>query len=465
MKKKIYLLLIVLSSVFISCFEDNDDNIQISSELDIKNFIYRGLNFFYLYKADTPELADDAFANQDELDDFLNSFGSPETLFDYLQSPQDRFSLLVDDFVELENSLNGITKNHGMEFGLVFFPDGSDNVFGYARYILPGTDAEAKGLERGLIFTTIDGQQINEGNFKDLLEPDTYTIGLATIEGETITPTGESVELVKQEYTENPIFISETLTIENQKVGYLIYNAFTRDFDPQLNAAFAEFKSNGITNLIIDLRYNGGGSVETAIDLSSMITGQFNGQLFVNEEWNDDRQEEYAEPKLFNNSIHTGEGINSLNLNQVYIITTKRTASASELVINGLDPYINVTQVGGTTTGKFQASFLLYDAPAPNFSRSQANPGHTYAMLPLVFKTVNSVGFTDFVDGLDPEVLILEDFSNLGELGNINEPLLAAALNEIFPTHYPLQKNLVQLEEISDSKAHLPAYQLMIAEK
>jgi len=465
MKKKILLLLIAVSTLFTSCFEDLDDNIQEASTLDVQNFIYRGLNFFYLYKADTPELANDAFANQSELNDFLNSYDSPESLFDYLTAPQDRFSLLVDDYIELENALDGITKNHGMEFGLVFYPDGSNNVFGYARYILPNTDAEAKGLERGIIFNTIDGQQINESNFSELLEPEVYTIGLATIEDEIITPTGESIELVKQEYTENPIFISETLTIDSQKVGYLMYNAFTRDFDPQLNAAFAQFQSDGVTSLILDVRYNGGGSVETAIDLSSMITGQFNGQLFVNEEWNGDRQADYAAPKLFNNEIHTGEGINSLNLNQVYVITTRRSASASELVINGLDPYITVTQVGGTTTGKFQASFLLYDAPAPNFSRTQANPGHTYAMLPLVFKTINANGFTDYVDGLDPEIEQLEDYTNLGVLGNVNEPLLAAALNDIFGIPQPQPRSDIQFEEISESKAFMPTYQLMVVEE
>ncbi len=296
-----------------------------------------------------------------------------------------------------------------------------------------------------------------------MLSPDFYTIGLATIEEDNITPTGETIELVKQQYTENPVFIAETLTIEGQKIGYIMYNAFTRDFDPQLNAAFGQFKADGVSELILDLRYNGGGSVETAIDLSSMITGQFNGQLFVSEQWNADRQAEYASDKLFNNQISTGEGINSLNLSRVYILTSGRSASASELVINGLNPYIDVRQVGGTTTGKFQASFLLYDAPAPNFSRSQANPGHTYAMLPLVFKTANSVGFTDFVDGLDPDIEYLEDYSNLGILGGINEPLLATALNDIFGLPQPFTSN--QFEEASESKAMLPAYQLMIAEE
>jgi C-terminal processing protease CtpA/Prc len=464
MKKKIFLLLIAISTLFVSCFEDLDDTIQPASDLDIGNFIYRGLNYFYLYKADTPELANDNFANQDELNTFLNSFETPESLFDFLKSTQDRFSLLVDDYNVLEDALNGVSLNNGMEFGLIYYPDGSNNVFGYVRYVLPGTDAASKNLERGMIFNSINGQQINDTNFSELLSLNSYEIDLATFDGTTITPTGESIALVKQQYTENPILIAETLTVQGQKIGYLMYNAFTRDFDTQLNAVFAQFKADGISDLVIDLRYNGGGSVETAIDLSSMVTGQFYNQVFVNEEWNADRQAEYANPKLFNNEIFTGEAINSLNLTKAYVLTTKRSASASELVINGLNPYINMMQVGDTTTGKYQASFLLYDAPAPNFSKSQANPGHTYAMLPLVFKTSNVLGFTDYAEGLFPDIQLKENYTNLGVLGDVNEPLLAAALNDILSIPQP-RTNVQQWNELLENKSQSPIYQLMIAEE
>lgn len=465
MRKKILLLLITIATLFVSCFEDLDDTIQPASDLDIENFIYRGLNYFYLYKADTPELANDNFANQGELNTFLNSFQTPESLFSFLKSPQDRFSLLVANYNELEDALNGISLNNGMEFGLVYYPNNSSNVFGYVRYVLPGTDAESKNLERGMIFNSIDGQQLTDTNFSELLSLNSYEIGLATFDGTAITPTGESITLVKQQYTENPILISETLTVQGQKIGYLMYNAFTRDFDSQLNGVFAQFKADAITNLVIDLRYNGGGSVQTAIDLSSMITGQFYNQVFANEEWNTDRQAEYASPKLFDNQIFTGEAINSLNLTKAYVLTTKRSASASELVINGLNPYIDMTQVGDTTTGKYQASFLLYDAPAPNFSKSQANPGHTYAMLPLVFKTSNAVGFTDYAEGLFPDIQLKENYTNLGVLGDVNEPLLAAALNDILSIPQPQPRTTTQFNELLENKIQSPIYQLMIAEQ
>ena len=466
MKKTLFLLLLTVSSLLVSCFKDNDDSIQPASAVEIQEFIWRGLNFFYLFKADTPELADDAFATNDEFIAFLSTFDTPESFFDFLKSPQDRFSILVSDFIELENALAGTTLNNGMEFGLIFFPDNSGNVFGYVRYVLPNSDAESKGLQRGIIFNTIDGQQINENNFSSLLSPDTYTIGLATFDGQNITPTGESVELTKTEITEDPIHVSTTLDINGQKIGYLMYNAFINEFDSQLNLVFAQFLTDGITDLVLDLRYNGGGSVRTATYLASMITGQFTGQTFFTEQWNEDRQAEFAEDGVFLSSfVNGGEAINSLNLTTIYVLTTAKTASASELVINGLAPYINVVQIGDNTTGKYQASFLMYDSP--NFQKStELNPNHTYAMLPLVFQTANADGFTDFDDGLIPDIDQNEDYSNLGMLGDPAEPLLATAIQEITGVPIPGTRLLfISLETLSESKANSMTYQIMIAEK
>ncbi len=462
MKKRIFISLLIVSVLYVSCFEDADDNLQPASTIDIQNFIYRGLNYFYLYKADTPELANDAFANQDELNSFLNNYETPETLFDYLLSSQDRFSNLYSDYTLIENALSGITLSNGMEFGLVYYPDNSGNVFGYVRYVLPNTDAQSQGLVRGDIFTTIDGQQLNENNYNDLLAPNTYTIGLATYDGADFTLTGETALLNKTQYNENPVYKAETLTVNGNKIGYLMYNGFIKDYDTELNNAFAQFKADGVSSLVLDLRYNGGGSVETATDLASMITGQFNGQVFYQEFWNEDRQADYAENGLFDSTISNGSSISSLNLSQVYIITTRRSASASELVLNGLKPYIDAVQVGDTTTGKFQASFLLYDAPAPQFSRSEANPNHTYAMLPLVFKTANAAGNTDFTEGLFPQIPLQENYFNLGQLGDENEPLLAAALFEIAGRPMPSNKGVQYLKEFSDSNADSPIYGKMI---
>lgn len=464
--KKIFLF-IAISSLFVSCFEDKDDVLSPASTATINDFIYRGLNYYYLYKGDTAELADDAFASNDDYNAFLNSYDTPENFFDYLKSDQDRFSILVDDYVELENALSGVTLSNGMEFGLIRYPSSNGNVFGYVRYVINNSDAADKNVSRGMIFNTIDGTQLTENNFSELLAPETYSIGLADFDGQDITPNGESIQLVKEQLTENPVHTTATFDINGQKIGYLLYNSFTNEFDSQLNAAFGTFQAEGITDLVLDLRYNGGGSVRTATYLAGMISGNFTGQTFYFEQWNDDRQADFAEEGVFYDSfVDGGEALNSLFLPRVFVLTSARTASASELVINGLEPYMTVLQIGDFTTGKFQASFLLYDAPAPNFRRSEANLNHNYAMLPLVFKTANANGVTDYVDGLPPDLELIEDYSNLGQLGDVDEPLLAAAIAVITGNPRPLQRsNFEALETISESKAVLPTYQIMMAEQ
>lgn len=465
MKIKYLFLLIFSSSLLTSCFEDADDYITPASNLEINNFIYRGLNFFYLYKDSSPKLRDDAFADETARQNFLSGFDTPEDLFEYLKVPQDRFSRLYSDYRVIEDALAGVSLSNGMEYGLVYYPDRSGRVFGYVRYVLPNTDAAAKGLKRGDLFTTIDGAQLNENNYKDLLAQNAYTVGLATFDGNNFHPTGTNVPLTKIEYDENPVYIKRILNVNNQKIGYLMYNSFTRNYDSQLNNAFAEFKNAGVTDLVLDLRYNGGGSVETATDLASMITGQFNGQLFYKEFWNTDRQAEYASNGVFDNTISNGNATNSLNLSRVYILTTRNTASASELVLNGLTPYINTVQIGDTTTGKFQASFLLYDAPAPQFSKREANTNHRYVMLPLVFKTANKAGKTDYVDGLFPEIALKENYFNLGELGDPEEPFLATALGQITGVPRNNAFRFKSLTEFSGSEQASPLHGIMVKEQ
>ena len=168
--------------------------------------------------------------------------------------------------------------------------------------------------------------------------------------------------------------------------------------------------------------------------LGSLITGQFDGDIFSTEQWNSDFQQvfENQNPEaLINKFISTYDGVplNSLNLSKVYILTTGRSASASELVINSLRPYIDVVQVGTTTTGKYQASTIVYDSK--NFSREGVNQGHTYAMLPLIYKSLNAVGNTDYFNGLDPDIVINEQVRDMGVLGDENERLLAAAISDI----------------------------------
>lgn len=429
-------ILLVLSVIATSCFQDNDDT--FASPTIVKNFIYRAMNGFYLYKPDVPVLANDRFASTVELEAYHQQFVTPEEFFEDLvfdRARTDRFSVIFSDYVALEQLLSGQGQNNGMEFGLVAVTGNPTDVYGYVRYVLPNSSAAQQGVTRGMIFSTINGVQLTRTNFSALLNPSTYTIGLADLNAGVPTLNGQEITLTKSFLQEDPLHIATVIQEGNNKVGYLMYNSFLSQFDEQLNNAFAMFRAQSITHLVLDLRYNGGGSVNTAIILGSLISGNPTTDVFSTEEWNPEIQQQFlnSDPSrltnFFKNSTNGGTTLASLNLSKVHVITTGNTASASELVISSLEPYINVVQVGDNTAGKFQASVTLYDSP--NFGRTGANPAHRYALQPLVLKSLNSVGFTDYFDGLAPDVTINEDFANLGVLGDPSERLLRACLDDI----------------------------------
>ncbi|MCH4823315.1 S41 family peptidase [Gramella lutea] len=474
MKLRNILYLGIIVAGLASCEEEETftDNPETNSEItddpeiEIEDFVYNGLNEFYLYKDDVPELEDNYFQNQTEKVAFLKEADSPEDLFDQLLAPVDRFSFITDDYNSLEDRFDGITGATGIKYGIGRI-SGTNNVFGIIRYILPGTSAEEAGLQRGNVFTEIDGQKLTLNNFSSLIDKSSFTINVGIVENGQIILSDEEVNLNDENYTENPIYISKVIETGGKKIAYLMYNSFIANFDNDLNKAFGEFKSKGVTDLILDLRYNGGGSVESAKDLASMITGQFEGKVFIKEEWNEKYQNLYetqnpeALINRFDVELRTGEKINSLNLNEVYILTSASSASASELMINGLDPYINVVQVGDRTVGKFQASVTLYDSD--DFNKEGANPNHTYAMQPLVFKTLNVEDRSDYFTGLEPDIVYIENLSNYGVLGEQNEPLLEITLNRILGRS-PVNRESIQrieFEQLGESGMNNMDYQKM----
>ncbi len=448
----------------------NPNNSAANTGLEIESFIYNGLNDIYLYKADIPELADNYFESSNDKLDFLVKASSPEDLFEKLTSAADRFSFITDDYKSLEDRFNGVSGATGIKFGIGRI-SGTNNVFGIIRYVLPGTSAEAAGLKRGDIFTEVDGQKLTASNFTSLIARSDFAINVGYVENNQIVITEKEVNLSDDSYTENPIYIAKVLEIENRRIGYLMYNSFIGSFDDELNHVFGDFKAKGVTDLILDLRYNGGGSVRSATDLASMITGQFKGQVFIKEVWNDKYQSFYENQNpeallnRFDDKIRTGENINSLNLSEIYILTSPSSASASELIINGLDPYINVVQVGGQTVGKFQASVTLYDSE--DFGKQGASEDHTYAMQPLVFKSLNSVGRTDYVNGLTPDIEYNEDLNNFGVLGETDEPLLRQAINAITGQQETDKSGLQRLdfEYLGETGMNEPGYQRMYIEE
>ena len=449
---RILSIFIIFSLFVIGCKKESDDDPNIAkleNDLEISDFIWKGLNQYYYWQESVINLADSKLDNLSEYSFYLSQNPNPENFFNSLKHSDDEFSWLSDDYEELENYLQGIDYSDGMEFGL-YLECNDQNVFGFVRYVHKDSDADIKGVKRGYFFNKVNGSILTRDNYTDLLYNDnslSNSFGFANLNYNSneqcanLVSNDISISLNKSRLVKNPIHISKTIDIDQKKIGYLMYNQFlgnveseNRDYNLELNNVFGQFKSQGINELVIDLRYNPGGRISTSINLASMITGQFNNQIFAKEKWNSKLMEYWNEnnpDNLINRFVSniSGVSINSLNLNKVYILTTSRTASASELLINGLDPYIDVIHIGDYTVGKNQGSITVYDYINDQGTK---NPNHKYAMQPIVLKIGNVAGYTDFPNGLIPDYEIKESIRTAGELGNENEQLLKIAIDHIF---------------------------------
>lgn len=458
MKK--YLLMFLFLGLFLTSCKKNDDIIIADPDQEIpvtksvadypvQDFMWIVMNRWYFWQADVSDLADSKNDVESDYAEFLSSEDNPnDFFFNKLtnnhersvgeDSAVDRFSFLSEDYRELVQGFSGISKSNGIEFGLSLYGEGND-VLGWIRYIVANSDASGKDIKRGDIFITVDGTSLNASNFRELLfgDNDTYTLGFADIVDNTITPNSRELSLTKEEgLVDNPIFVNKVIERGGKKIGYLLYNSFVSNFDEELNTVFNDFKAANIDELILDFRYNGGGRVSSAIQIASSVYGAKTDEVFLVPRFNAKRQEQNGTPDNFVNQTIDGSSINSLELNRVYVITSRSTASASELVINGLEPYIDVQQIGTTTVGKNEFSVTFVDDSEGGYFYSASreaniNLNNEWAIQPLLGRNENADGFSDYTAGLMPDVELREDLSNLGVLGETSDPLLELTLNTI----------------------------------
>ncbi len=451
--KKFFMPVLLLGVMLTSCSKDDDINeveevevvVEQTAEekkmLEINDFIWKGMNDIYLYKSNIPQLADDYFSTQTELNDYLLKWDDPEDLFynGLVYENLDKFSWIVDDYSELESYLAGSSKSAGFKYGFVYAPNSDTKVLAYVIFVSPEGPADIAGLKRGDLISKVNGTEMTVSNYQSIFNPEMLELGRSTIKDGALVANGDPINVTKTVFKEKPIAVDKVFTVNGVKIGYLYLSTFLGEFgvdDVKLNDVFANFKSENIDELIVDLRYNSGGYSEFSADLASMVTGQFEGQILTQQLWNDNwmdywkKNDPEAIYNRFDAEVSTEQAINSLYLDRVYVIETDRSYSASESFLIALEPYIDVIHVGQNTGGKFQGSVTVYDSNG-FFNKEGINPNHKYAIQPLIYKYANAVGFTDFVGGLTPDIEKDESIGNLGQLGELDEPLLARTIQAI----------------------------------
>jgi C-terminal processing protease CtpA/Prc len=300
-------------------------------------------------------------------------------------------------------------------------------------YVLKGSPAEKAGLKRGDIILKVDDQNITMGNYGSILQNQTLKLGMGTYAAGVFSTNGIANTITKIEMQTNPILKDTVIKWGGRKVGYMAYIQFLSSYDDSLRAVFGRFKNTGIDELVIDLRYNGGGYVTSSDLLTDLIVKDLAGKVdklmnkkVYNDTYTAELNKSYG-ASAFNTNFKM-EANNISTLNRVFILTSNGTASASELVINNLKPFMDVILVGEHTYGKNVGSFTLTD------SKNR----WSYGLQPITFKIANSLNESNYgtKDGFLPNVNVVDNVLPFKQLGDPYETVLYKALFQISPVAF-----------------------------
>lgn len=433
-KNSNFLYILVLGVLMGSC-KDKEVTPEVSTAVDTTSVSdYAGINS-WLY-----EIMNDAYFWYKNMpaETSLNANLNPNEYFEklvYQRATVDRFSGVTDDYDALQNEFNGISKVFGISYSLSYIDGGNSNIGVFLNHVVKGSPAEAVGLKRGDILLKVNGTQLTAGNYATLLsDSKTVTFTLGAVQGTSIIPGTKTVTLTKAEVTEDPVAFSSVIAKPafGKTIGYLVYTQFVpgiaadeEKYDNELRQIFADFKSKGVNELVLDLRLNGGGYMSSAETLASLIGKNIStSKIFYKEEWNDKYNAYWQRTKgaeAFNYKFGNEASNIGANLNRVFVLTSNGTASASELVINGLKPYMNVITIGENTAGKNLFGSLIND------DQERWNWG-VYVMLG---RTVNANGESDYgtVNGMTPDYFLEDSKVPYLPFGDENETLLRKALD------------------------------------
>lgn len=437
----------------------------------VSQFVYDGMYSYYLWNshvANKQPTVDD----NDPVDYFYSILHETDT--------ENQWSWITDDVNSLLTGFEGESTD---AFGFQPFPlwesATSNNLLGFIRYVYPNTPAEAAGLKRGEVINKINGQRITIDNYTTLYGANTTT-SFEVLDQQMENP--REVKITPTKIQTDPVLYTNVYEIGGKKIGYLFYTNFYENYNASLHTAFSEFKSAGITDLVLDLRYNPGGGISAAIYLASLIAPEmavrnkevfsvmsynsFVNNAYDNNQW--DRKDYLGD---YNQSDYPNPLAANLNLSKVYVIATEYSASASELLTFCLKPFMQVEHIGSLTSGKYTASWTIH--PYDNFggrvqpvyqasslSASEKEELKNWAMQPIVGRYTDKNN-KDFMatNGLVPNHPITLQERNTATwkpIGDTNDYLFAKALSLITGNPYTTATRAADIRELRDAELYAP---------
>ena len=349
----------------------------------------------------------------------------PSAFFKGIKNSTDRFSALVNpDFPESYPP----SLVHTLGFDWISLQTRDGQLQTVVSLVVPGSRAADKGLVRGDVIKTINGTIPDANNIASLT---TTIIAQQSADLELEGKTG-IIKVSRLINSEDPVYSYKVFQSGGQTYGYLFLNSFENTALSQLKKAFIYFKQQQVQELILDLRYNPGGSVPVAAALAAMIAqNTTEGATFVEYRGN---SKAGSRKSSFNTELnklpanqHTdfaGLAGYRLNMSKVYVLTGSHTASAAELLINSLRPYIAVIQSGQQTLGKDMASFVIKDYRNPQIVPK-------WEIYPMIFKLYNASGKGDYNNGLMPDQTVDElSVLPLKPFGDLSDPLVQSCLQK-----------------------------------
>ncbi len=418
MKKVLVLCNILMMSFLLSCGGGGGGEDMSECSKNRKNeFVYNILHDYYLWYNEVPH------------EDF-KKYSSPEVLLESLKYKyRDKWSYITnadeyDQFYEDGKYIG---------FGFSFIREDNDDMT--IRFVYKDSPADKAGMKRSDKVLTFNGttfDDLSKTEYDNIFDDD---IGEAhTFRIRSQDNSERTVVIAKEWVHINTVLHHEIMNVNDTDIGYLVFKSFIEPSEKELNTVFTEFKNNNVEELILDLRYNGGGRLSVAEHLGSLINSVITANRTFIKIKHNNKYTSYDEDIQFEAENNT------LDLDRIIVLTTENTCSASETIINGMKPYIDVVVIGDETCGK----------PVGMYSNRFCD----IVLLPIEFETVNVNGQGGYYNGISYNCYSEDDLTK--EFGDIEEGQLKTALYFLANDNCPSVSAAIKATEEVKSVSPLP---------